>query len=326
MHPFKSRITNLTKTFGAAAFLAATVISAPIAADHTDTYDQPFDAVQIDPTNPAFREANPIRVYIAIQTEAELRRNHTHRGTRHTHNNGYDHNDARAHQGDRSRQQAQHQHADDNGFEQRALRSITRTLPHNIILVGSPRHSDMTVRVRQKQYDINFRIVDVDEKDKKYKKKYRNAGGSCGLHHRAFYTRVKEKGEANAYYDLKFTLKGLQTYRNSIHVRSSEKFSYAKNLRARTNCGVGPTKQLPSKGVTKLFYQASPHYRQQVVNEIRREAADDLGRTIARKIKRRSNQHYVALAERLNHGAYYENQYNDAVQGLAALFTLIAKN
>ncbi|MBV1900242.1 MAG: hypothetical protein KUG56_01070 [Kordiimonadaceae bacterium] len=328
MHQFTSQIKNQIKKVGATAFLAAIFISAPVAADHAvtnphDTYGQPYETVQTDPSNPAFREANPFRVYIAIQTEAKLQRNQARRGARQNHTSGYDRNDARTRQGRHSRHQAR---TNNNGFEQRALRSITRALPHNIILVNSPRQADMTVRVRQQQYDMNFRIVDVDQKDKKYKKSRRYAGGPCGVHQRAFYTRVKEKGEAEAFYSLKFKLKGFDPYRNDIHIRSSEKFSYGKNLRARTNCGLRPTQQLPSKGVTKLFNRASPEYRHYVAMEIKREAAQKLGHNIARQIVSRSHQHYTALAVRLNHTNYYENQYSDAALGLATLITLFAKN
>ena len=77
--------------------------------------------------------------------------------------------------------------------------------------------------------------------------------------------------------------------------------------------------------MSKLFNRSHPDYRQQIVDEVIRDAAKDLGRNIARQIKGRANQHYAALASRLSHGnsKYQENHYSDATRGLAALIALI---
>jgi len=194
--------------------------------------------------------------------------------------------------------------------EQKTERRFAHYLPGYVALVDSPQHADLVIRVRETDYDLNFRVIDIDQKDKKYKKKRRYVGGRCGVHHKAFYTKVKEKGEAYASYNVKVNLKGINRNSDRFTLRAAENFSYGTNLRASTNCGMQPTNHMPSNGVAKLFSKSNDDYRHHVARKIRREAIDNLGRKIAQRIHEQADHYYTDLAADLNNRHYYERDYD----------------
>lgn len=234
--------------------------------------------------------AEPFKVYVSIRDRGYVDRHTDYRDRRH---NGRQVRPRRS----------------DTIYTDIAMRKLSYELSGDIILVDNPSYADMVVKVRQTSFNMDFRVTDVDRKDKKYKKSRRFTGGRCGVHHRAYYTRVEERGEANAYYTVKLDVKGFETRRDDFRLRNSEKFRYGKDLTASTNCGVRPTHHLPSNGVEKLFAQSNPGYRHHVVDEIQRETAEDLGRKLAREIRRSANRYFSHIHQHRDYGAYHQNSY-----------------
>lgn len=232
------------------------------------------DGPAFDPASYEFRASHPIRLFVDVDTRGEGRERHT------------------------------------TMFEARTLDKIRHNLPNYVQLVSNRRQANMVVRAQQTEYDLNFRVIDTDREDKKYKKKYRNMGGRCGHYIKAYYTEVKEKGEAYASYRVNVSTRGLGRNSNQIRLRSAENFTYGTNLMARTNCGMTPTDLYPSSGVAKLFSKASPAYRKHVANEIRQEAADDLGKVLARKVAQQADHYYADLSVRFSQGYGHDDDRN----------------
>lgn len=262
-------IKNLTaKSLAAIALASGITLSA--SADPNDYEDKPqrYAANDFD-----FRAAHPIKVFVNVRKgggnrEAEDRRR----------------------------------------YAPKTWHQLGYHLPDYVRIVDSPRYADLVVRVREVDYDLNFRVIDVDRKDKKYKKSRRYTGGRCGIYHKAYYTKIKEKGEAYASYDIKVNLKGIGRDRDYFTLRSAENFSYGTELRANTNCGMRPTNHMPSNGVAKLFRRASDGYRHHVAREIREEATRDLSRKLAHNIRKQADYYYTDLAARLSYG---DSRYDD---------------
>lgn len=283
--------TTTPRIIGAAAFVAV-ALSFPGQANPDERYEdyEPRHAHH----DGAYEEARPFRVYVNIRSiNSDSRR--------------FDPRDRR--RGERSPDRRKWRDGADL-YRSITMRKLTHDLPRGILLVDSPVYADMVVKVRQTNFDLNFRVTDTDRKDKKYKKDRRFAGGPCGIHHRAFYTRVEEKGEARSYYSVKYDIKGLHSERDDFRLRASEKFRYGQNLTASTNCGVRPTHVLPSNGVAKLFDQAHPSYRHHVAEEIRSETAEELGRKLARKIRHGADRFYASLEGRYEHSEYHEDEHH----------------
>ncbi|GHF10589.1 hypothetical protein GCM10017044_00340 [Kordiimonas sediminis] len=175
-------------------------------------------------------------------------------------------------------------------IERRLVDAIQRRLDRPVRFTDSRRRADMIIKARELDYDLSFRITDVDRKDKSYDNRYRYGHGRCGNLYKAYYDRIEEKGTAYYRYQLSVRLKGEMRFKDEFRGRAREDFKYGRNLRAATNCGIRPTDIYPSSKVARLFEKASPGYRHTVAREIRRETLDDLGRQIARIINRTTKQ------------------------------------
>ncbi|MFC4346259.1 hypothetical protein ACFO5Q_00180 [Kordiimonas lipolytica] len=233
-------------------------------ADHRDPRDLP----DYDAESNVFRTSHPIRVFVDVDSKDERRE------------------------------------AGVTAFEAQAFKHMRYALPNYVEFVRERHHADMIVRAREKDYRFGFRVVDTDRKDKKYKKHARNTGGRCGHFQKAYYTKVKEKGEAYASYGIKIAMHGYGRDTDFIELRSAENFSYGTDLVARTNCGMVSTYHMPSSGVAELFARNTPEYRNHVAREVREEAAADLGRALAHKIRNGVDHYYLNLATRLSQADY----------------------
>ncbi|NVJ97279.1 MAG: hypothetical protein HWE25_03945 [Alphaproteobacteria bacterium] len=224
-----------------------------------------------------FRADHPLRVYVDVDTRGEKRERQL------------------------------------TAFEANALAGLRQNLPPYIRIVNDRRNADMRVNARELNYDLGFRVVDKDREDKKYKKSRRHTGGRCGHFIKAYYTEVKEKAEAYASYDVRVSLRGLGRNSDQVRLKSSEKFKYGTNLMAQTSCGMTPTSHMPSNGVADLFARATPDYRKHIAREVREEAAQDLGRVLARKIQHHANDFYANLAVKYSNGdgGYYSQNGGD---------------
>lgn len=272
---------NLITSFAGAA-LVATITSTAVHAEHRSqvrnqpTFTPVYEAPAYNPGSHDFRTAHPMRVFVKIG------------GNRHSKGDG--HHSAPA-----------------------VYQKIGYHLPSYITLVNSPAYADLVIKVRQTDYKLSYRVIDVDRKDKKYKKSRRYAGGNCGYYRKAFYTKIKEKGEAYASYNVKVRFRGYETNREHFTLRSAENYSYGTELRAATNCGITPTNRMPSNGVAKLFRRSSEDYRQSVSHRIKRESVANLGRHLAHQIKHKAGRFYTTLAARLNHERIeygYDHNFN----------------
>jgi hypothetical protein len=270
-------MTNPLSKFSRSTTIGLSAVAMTISALPATAHDRhghnPTPVVHYAANDASFRAAHPIRVFIKLSDEN--RENWGRKG---------------------------HGHGKYSGFSTppRMLHKIDHYLPGYVRLVQSPAEADLVMKVRRTDYSLNFRIIDVDQKDKKYKNSRKYSRGRCGLHHRAFYTKVKEKGEAYASYNVKAVLKGIDRDRDHFTLRSAENFTYGKDLRATTNCGMRPTNVMPSSGVAELFAKSNKGYRHHVAREIRREASTDLSRQLAHRIRSQSNHFYVNLAMELN--------------------------
>ncbi len=314
--------TTMTPRILGATVVLASALSFPATANPDERYEN------YEPRHPhhdgTYEEARPFRVYVNIRS---IERNNRNRATN---------PDVRRIPRDRRNERrgagrTEHQAGWQNGadlYRSITMHKIERELPSNILLVDSPTYADMVVKVRETGFDLNFRVTDMDQKNKKYKKDRKFTGGRCGIHHKAFYTRVEEKGEANAFYSVKYDVKGIGTKRDDFRLKASEKFRYGQNLTASTNCGVRATHNLPSNGVAKLFNQAHPSYRHHVASEIRSEAAEELGKKLARKIRNGADNYYANLGERYQHSEYHENshRYSEHKLSVGALIASIILN
>ncbi len=169
-------------------------------------------------------------------------------------------------------------------------------LPGNIVLVSDRGNADMIVRARLTDYDLAFHVTDVARRNKKYKKRRRHTPGKCGLHKRATYTRVTERGVSHADYQLTFKLRGDQSYRDVVQIQAAESYRYGKDLNALTNCGYAPSVHYPNKTVERLFAQAGGHFRDVLAREIEAESLQKLTHVLAGNIQARADQFYVRLA------------------------------
>ncbi len=173
---------------------------------------------------------------------------------------------------------------------------LARILPPNIVLVPRRRDADMAVQAQLVDYTLSFHITDVDRRNKKYKKRYRYTPGQCGVHKRATYTRVTEKGVAVADYQLTVQMRGIGTYNDAVRIHAAESYRYGQDLQALTNCGVVPSNNYPNSTVARLFSQAGGHYRETLAHEIHTENLRNLSGTLARTINARADQFYASLA------------------------------
>ncbi len=264
--------------FKSTAFVLGLSVLASVAApatfaDHThtaqglDTYhlDQ-AGLPYVDGRDPAFRQAHPLRLFVRL----DVGRGGRGRGV-------------------------------DNPGEARLLRVLSRNLPYGVSLAHNRRSSDLVLNVEERQYDLQFHVIDRDREDKKYKRRKRYAAAnSCGVPSRAFYTEVTERATAYYAYDIGIRIKGYGRDHTVISGRESDKFQYATDLRAATACGIQPTHVPPSRKVARLFDRASPEYRRAVALDVRQDTLNEVGRKLSYIIRAKADLYYRNLAEAYN--------------------------
>ncbi|WP_286828939.1 MULTISPECIES: hypothetical protein [Kordiimonas] len=274
-------MTAQRKTAILLAAAATLALGGAAEADHRDLRDLP----SYDPDSAIFRTSHPIRVFVDVDSKDERRE------------------------------------AGLTEFEARAFKQLRYGLPNYVEFVRDRHQADMVVRAREQNYRFGFRVTDTDRKDKKYKKRARNTGGRCGRFEKAYYTKVKEKGEAYASYGIKIAMHGYGRDTDFIELRSAENFSYGTDLVAHTNCGIVSTRHMPSSGVAKLFARNTPEYRSHVAREVRNEAAEDLGRALAHKIRNGVDHYYLNLATRLSQADYDQYSRRGGDYGLSSEYS-----
>ncbi len=275
------KTTNSFRKLFASSFLTVTVFSAAVIADDDD-YRKPgynggygqnvggYQEPAYDPYSAEFRAHYPLKVFVNVKA------------------------------GRKGRNQK---------LEYLVIETMASRLPYGVEIVRDPHHADLVIRAHEKDFGADFRVVDVDRKDKKYKKRFRRAAaysGDCAPY-KAHYTRVREKGVGYYDYGVKIRMKGYGKDYTQVGGKVYENYSYGKNLKAQTSCGFQPISVFPSNGVEKLFAKSHPSYRREVIRELRREAACDLGLRLAYIVKARADQYYTDLAYKLAHEPSYHS-------------------
>lgn len=252
---------SVFKAKTAKSLIASMILAAGAA---TSASANTYAPVIVDPVSHDFRASHPFRVFVDIR---DANNRGIHSGT----------------------------HSAADAYVRNRMQKL---LPGNILIVNNRRNADMLVRAQLTDYDLSFHITDVDRRNKKYKKRYRYTAGQCGLHKRAFYTRITEKGVARANYHVSFRLRGEGTHKNAFQINAAESYRYGEDLQALTNCGVLPSNNYPNSTVARLFSQAGGHYRDVLAQEIQTNGLRKLAFALARQVNDRSDQFYVALAAR----------------------------
>jgi hypothetical protein len=188
---------------------------------------------------------------------------------------------------------------DGNQQQGQSLSQLAHLVPSYVTLTGTPEHTDMKMRVKETSYNLRFRVINTRNKNKKYKKSRRYSGGPCGNYKRAFFRKIKEKGEAYADYSVSINLRGAGRNRDHFTLRSAKNFSYGTDLTASSKCGIQPTRQMPSNGVAKLFNRAGEGYRHGIAQKVRVKTSLKLSRQLAQRINVQADYFYTNLAQRI---------------------------
>lgn len=221
-----------------------------------------------------FRDNHPLNVFVDIDTKAKGRR--------------------------------------DDRLEDITLRAVRSSLPGNIRIVSNRRDADMVIRAEERDFDVDFRIVDRDRKEKRYDKVNPRTGNQqCGPFYKVSYTEVKERAEGHAVYDIRVSMPGVGRDRERIKAEASAYNVYGENLLAHNRCGSEPTARFPGYSVVDLFGKNNPKERQRMAIEVRRETAEDLGRKLAHEIRENADDYYASLSVRFA----YESNYRDGRDG-----------
>ncbi|WP_417450446.1 hypothetical protein [Kordiimonas sp.] len=199
----------------------------------------------------------------------------------------------------------------DERFQQQTEQAMRHNLPGYVRLVNNPRQADMTVHVREQDFDLVFRVVDRDRKDDRYKRVNPRTGNHCGPLYKASYTVVKERAEVTAHYTVRVQTDGVGRDRERIVAKAGTYMTYGENLRAHTRCTAEPTNRFPNNRVVALFKNNSKANRAHMAQQVRSETAIDLGHELAEEIASNVNEYYASLAIRYAHGGYYGNPWKD---------------
>ncbi|WP_262692990.1 hypothetical protein [Kordiimonas aestuarii] len=194
-------------------------------------------------------------------------------------------------------------------FERLTEQAMRHNLPDYVRLVDSARMADMVINAREQDYDLDFRVVDRDREQERYKQVNQRSGDRCGPYYKASYTVVKEKAEARASYAIRIQTDGVGRDRERIIAGANSYLTYGDNLKAHTRCSADPTNRFPNHQVKDMFNNKSPAYRARVAQGVRQETAADLGRKLAYEIKSNVDDYYAGLAVRYAHGGHYGNPW-----------------
>lgn len=184
-------------------------------------------------------------------------------------------------------------------------RAMRENMPGYVRLVDSPRYADITITVREQDFDMDRRIVDRDREDERYKKVNLRTGNGCGPLYKVSYTVVKERVESKARYSVQVQTEGVGRERERITAKADAYLTYGEDLRAHTRCSAEPTKRFPNRNVAALFEKNSPENRRQLLLQVQRETAADLGRKLAVEIRSNVDDYYASLAVRYAHGGHF---------------------
>lgn len=236
--------------------LASMMLAATVAVSVPSLAD-PYASYAADPIDYEFRASHPFKVFVTVDTQDR-----------------------------RSSKEASY-----------AVRDyVAGLVPSYVVLVSDRRNADMAMRADELDYRLSFHVTDVDQRRKKYKKGRKFTGGQCGIHQRAYYTRITEKGVALADYKLSTRLRGAGSYADVFSVRADDHYRHGQNLRAQTNCGLVPTTHYPNAAVQRLFSRSLDQQRQSAAFDVRQKTTAKLAHVIAEQINARSEQFYSGLA------------------------------
>ncbi|TNE67534.1 MAG: hypothetical protein EP335_01120 [Alphaproteobacteria bacterium] len=183
----------------------------------------------------------------------------------------------------------------DREFENIALHSMGRSLPPYVRLVSDARRADLVISADEDDYDVDFRVVDRDREHDDYNDKHKYKS-RCRRFETAYYTEIKEKGEAEGRYTLKTRMRHHGTDIDRIRIDNDASYTYTNKIEAKSDCGMVETNHAPNQKVKDMLARSEPGYRDQVARDIRRDTAEDLGRALASRIARDADRYYAGLS------------------------------
>ncbi|WP_417458418.1 hypothetical protein [Kordiimonas sp.] len=186
-------------------------------------------------------------------------------------------------------------------FEAETLRAVRHNVPDYVRIIDDRRRADIVVGVRERDYDLDFRVVDRDHEQERYGRVNPRTANGCGPLYMASYTVVKTKAEARGSYSVRVHTDGVGRDREHIRVKADESFKSGQNLRAHTRCSSEPTNRFPNNGVVALFEKSTPAFQNRVAASLRRQTAEELGEKLAHEINENVDDYYASLSHRYAH-------------------------
>lgn len=254
----------MMNTLGAAAVLAALgTITAPAIADD---YQAPYTESAYD-DQAQHVDIRPLTVWIDVEKgRSNFGKNRGKGKGKHGRRN--------SHRGDYRQ----------STFETMVRSSLAQQLPAGAVMARSPYRADLRLTVVERDYEVDFRTLNIKQKDKAYKWSAREGRGPCGRLNRAIYDHVKDQATANYRFGMRIDGRFNYFQRERISGYDTETFKYGRNLRAMTPCGVKPVSTFPTAKVRRRFEQADPSYTKQVRRELRADVARDVAREAAAEV------------------------------------------
>lgn len=230
--------------------------------------------VTFDRTAYAYRDHHPIYVYVDIDSDGRRR--------------------------------------EEEKFENETLRAVHHNVPDYVRITDDRRRADIVVGVRERDYDLNFKIVDRDHEKERYRRVNPRTASGCGPLYMASYTVVKTKAEARGSYSVRIHTNGVGRDHEHIRVKADEQYKSGQNLRAHTRCSSEPTNRFPNNGVVALFEKSTPAFQNRIAASLRRQTAEELGEKLAHEINENVDNYYASLSHRYahrgeGHGYYKKN-------------------
>lgn len=185
----------------------------------------------------------------------------------------------------------------DNRAEAILFDSLANSLPAGVQLVQWRGQADVILRVSERDLNVNFRTVDRDRKQRRYKGARRFDGdfaGRCGVPDRALYTKITERAVARYAFDVGIRFRGQGRDRLTLSGRAAVPYAYGTDLVALTRCGPQQTGAFPNRRVERLFLNGSPQGRRLAAKSARAQAYSDAGVRLSNLIGSVAHDYFAA--------------------------------
>ena len=158
--------------------------------------------------------------------------------------------------------------------EANVLNTVAAGLPAGVRLVNSPRRADLIIKAIPRGYDVDFRVLDVDRKQK--------SRGSRNGRAIFTYSKVTERAQLDYAYDFIVRVPGGGRFERRIGGKITNAFAYADNIN-----GFGPGARranYTTPRIEELASRNTPQFRRGFVQNLRLLAEQEVARKITRVI------------------------------------------